>query len=130
MRRLRAVMAAVCRLVSCWFDESVALQSHEVLCTCVQVWRPHMASQHNRTSVLVVDIHRGHLTDEFMGSLTSMSTEVVYIPSGCCCRLQPLDVCVTPVLRDFLQVGSPVSPVASWLTSEAAVFSDLHLLVF
>lgn len=66
-----------------------------------KVWKPHVASSYQ--SVLIVDVHRGHLTDEFRTSLTSLSTDVFFIPSGCCCRLQPLDVCVTPVLRDFLQ---------------------------
>ncbi len=82
------------------------------LCVCVQVWRPRVAAQCHSESVLMVDVHRGHLTDEFRGSLTSMSTDIVFIPSGCSCRLQPLDVCVTPVLRDFLQVLSPISPVS------------------
>ncbi|XP_070778315.1 pogo transposable element with ZNF domain [Enoplosus armatus] len=68
-----------------------------------KVWCPREASQCISDSVLMVDVHRGHLTDEFRDSLTSVSTDVVFIPSGCCCRLQPLDVCVTPVLRDFLQ---------------------------
>ncbi|XP_073337747.1 pogo transposable element with ZNF domain isoform X1 [Pagrus major] len=66
-----------------------------------KVWKPHVASHWQ--SVLIVDVHRGHLRDEFRTSLTSLSTDVFFIPSGCCCRLQPLDVCVTPVLRDFLQ---------------------------
>lgn len=55
-----------------------------------------------------MDVHRSHLTEEFRSSLSSMSTNVLFIPSGCSCRLQPLDVCVTPVLRDFLQVVPPV----------------------
>lgn len=68
-----------------------------------KVWRPHLASQSNSESLLMVDIHHGHLTDEFRRSLTSVSTGVAFIPSGCSCRLQPIDVCVMPVLRDFLQ---------------------------
>ncbi|XP_028281590.1 uncharacterized protein pogza isoform X2 [Parambassis ranga] len=68
-----------------------------------KVWRPHVALQCNDKSFLMVDVHRHHLTDEFRDSLSSVSTETVFIPPGCCCRLQPLDVCVMPVLRDFLQ---------------------------
>lgn len=53
-----------------------------------------------------MDVHHGHLTEEFRSSLSSVSTNIFFIPSGCCCRLQPLDVCVTPVLRNYLQVFS------------------------
>lgn len=95
--------------------------SCDVMFTCVQVWKPHVASSYQ--SVLIVDVHRGHLTDEFRTSLTSLSTDVFFIPSGCCCRLQPLDVCVTPVLRDFLQVVSPVSLL--WICLTALDLSHL-----
>lgn len=79
--------------------------SCDAMSTCVQVWHPHVVSQSE--SLLMVDVHRGHLTEEFRSSLSSMSTNVFFIPSGCSCRLQPLDVCVTPVLQDFLQVAPP-----------------------
>lgn len=67
-----------------------------------KVWIPHVAVC-QRLSLLIADVHRGHLTDAFRSSLSSVSTDVVFIPSGCSCRLQPFDVCVMPVLRDFLQ---------------------------
>uniref|UniRef100_A0A3B4WR92 Pogo transposable element derived with ZNF domain a n=1 Tax=Seriola lalandi dorsalis TaxID=1841481 RepID=A0A3B4WR92_SERLL len=69
-----------------------------------KVWRPCVAvSGCDSQSVLMVDVHRGHLTDAFRDALSSASTDVVLIPSGCSSRLQPLNVCVTPVLREFLQ---------------------------
>ncbi|KAG7225226.1 hypothetical protein INR49_014616 [Caranx melampygus] len=69
-----------------------------------KVWRPRVAvSGTDRQSVLMVDVHQGHQTDHFRDALSSASTDLVLIPSGCSCRLQPLDVCVTPVLKDFLQ---------------------------
>lgn len=68
-----------------------------------KVWRPCVTSPCHSGSVLMVDVHRGHLADEFVDSLTAMFTNIVFIPAGCCCRVQPLDVCVTPVLREFLQ---------------------------
>uniref|UniRef100_A0AAQ4PCN2 Pogo transposable element derived with ZNF domain a n=1 Tax=Gasterosteus aculeatus aculeatus TaxID=481459 RepID=A0AAQ4PCN2_GASAC len=68
-----------------------------------KVWRPRVVLGCNRETVLLVDVHRGHLTDEFRDSLKSQATGAAFIPPGCCCRLQPLDVCLTPVLRDFLQ---------------------------
>ncbi|XP_069024764.1 pogo transposable element with ZNF domain isoform X2 [Embiotoca jacksoni] len=68
-----------------------------------KVWRPHVDQLHGE-SLLMVDVHQGHQAYGFRNSLSSVSTDVLFIPSGCCWRLQPLDVCVTPVLRDFLQV--------------------------
>ncbi|XP_058474863.1 pogo transposable element with ZNF domain isoform X2 [Solea solea] len=69
-----------------------------------KVWRPCMeVSGHSRESVLLVDSHRGHLTSQFKDDLSSISTDVMVIPPGCSCRLQPLHICVTPVLQDFLQ---------------------------
>lgn len=68
-----------------------------------KVWRPHTSSQLDHESLLMLDIHRGHVTTEFREALTSTSTDIIFIPLGCCSRLQPLDVCVAPVVRDFLQ---------------------------
>uniref|UniRef100_A0A3P8SWK7 C2H2-type domain-containing protein n=1 Tax=Amphiprion percula TaxID=161767 RepID=A0A3P8SWK7_AMPPE len=81
-----------------------------------QVWRPHATAQLDHESLLMVDIHRGHVTTEFRDALTSTSTDVVFIPLGCCARLQPLDVCVVPVVRDFLQVLLPVPVYQSALS--------------
>lgn len=54
-----------------------------------------------------MDVHRGHLSTEFQGNLSSCQTQTAVIPAGCCCRLQPLDVCVAQVLRDHLMVLPP-----------------------
>ncbi|XP_061616403.1 pogo transposable element with ZNF domain [Phyllopteryx taeniolatus] len=67
-----------------------------------KVWRPHVVPYGK--SLLMVDVHRGHTTDEFKFYLSSASTDAIFIPAGCSCRLQPLDVCVKPVLHKFLQV--------------------------
>ncbi|XP_078146333.1 pogo transposable element with ZNF domain [Centroberyx gerrardi] len=67
-----------------------------------KVWRPRVAAQSGGRSLLIVDTHRGHLQDSFLTGLNSLSVPAV-IPISCCCRLQPLDVCITPVLREFLQ---------------------------
>jgi len=75
-----------------------------------------MTSEYDHNSLLVMDVHRGHLSDKFRESLSSVKTNVAFIPSGCSCRLQPLDICVTQVLKDFLQVLSSVilvSPVSA-----------------
>lgn len=44
------------------------------------------------------------MTGPFRKELSFLSTDLMVIPAHCSCRLQPLHVCVTPVLRDFLQV--------------------------
>ncbi|RVE67155.1 hypothetical protein OJAV_G00114200 [Oryzias javanicus] len=67
-----------------------------------KVWCPNVASKYDQTSILMMDVHRGHLSSAFRGSLSSCRTLAAFIPSGCSCRLQPLDVCVTQVLRDQL----------------------------
>ncbi|XP_051926997.1 pogo transposable element with ZNF domain isoform X1 [Hippocampus zosterae] len=66
-----------------------------------QVWRPHVWLRGK--SLLMADVHRGHTSDEFKGLLRAASTDAIFIPAGCSCRLQPLDVCVKPVLLNFLQ---------------------------
>lgn len=77
------------------------------LCPPVQVWQPHTAARGSSLHLLIADVHRGHLKAEFRERLGSLGTSVVFIPSGCSSRVQPLDVCVTPVLQDFLQVTPP-----------------------
>lgn len=68
------------------------------------MWRPHVWPRGK--SLLMADVHRGHTGDEFKGLLSAASTDAIFIPAGCSCRLQPLDVCVKPVLRNFLQVSA------------------------
>ena len=77
----------------------------------MQVWRPLVVSRWNTQVLLLLDVHLGHLTDQFRGTMSSENTELLFIPPSCSCRLQPLNVCVTPVLRDFLQVPVCPSPV-------------------
>ncbi|XP_029977003.1 uncharacterized protein pogza [Salarias fasciatus] len=68
-----------------------------------KVWRRHVASRVQGPSILILDPHRGHQSLQFRSSLSRWSTTVHYVPPGCCSSLQPLDVCLAPVLRDFLQ---------------------------
>ncbi|PWA33331.1 hypothetical protein CCH79_00014087 [Gambusia affinis] len=68
-----------------------------------KVWRPYMTSRSGDRSLLVMDVHRGHLSDAFRDRLSAVNTNIAFIPAGCSCRLQPLEICVTQVLRDFLQ---------------------------
>uniref|UniRef100_A0A3Q1GVA0 C2H2-type domain-containing protein n=2 Tax=Acanthochromis polyacanthus TaxID=80966 RepID=A0A3Q1GVA0_9TELE len=110
-----------------------------------KVWRPHMTSQLDHESLLMVDIHRGHVTNEFRDALTSASTDVIFIPLGCCARLQPLDVCVVPVVRDFLQarwiqlacdgglgtlhLGQLALTLACWLSEVASTLNSQSVIM-
>uniref|UniRef100_A0A3Q2FDU8 Pogo transposable element derived with ZNF domain a n=1 Tax=Cyprinodon variegatus TaxID=28743 RepID=A0A3Q2FDU8_CYPVA len=68
-----------------------------------KVWRPCVTSKQNDDSFLMMDVHRGHLSQAFRENLSACNTDIAFIPAGCSCRLQPLEICVTQVLRDFLQ---------------------------
>uniref|UniRef100_A0A096LY95 Pogo transposable element derived with ZNF domain a n=1 Tax=Poecilia formosa TaxID=48698 RepID=A0A096LY95_POEFO len=68
-----------------------------------KVWRPYVTSRSGDRTLLVMDVHRGHLSKAFRDSLSAVNTHIAFIPAGCSCRLQPLEICVTQVLRDFLQ---------------------------
>lgn len=76
-------------------------------CRPVQVWRPHTSAHGSSSHLLIADIHRGHLNEDFRKHLGSLCTNISFIPSGCSSCVQPLDVCVTPVLQEFLQVTPP-----------------------
>ncbi|CAI7926935.1 unnamed protein product [Closterium sp. NIES-54] len=50
--------------------------------------------RHAKSSMLVLDSYRGHLTEEVKEKLREMNCVPAIIPSGCTAEVQPLDVCV------------------------------------
>ncbi|CAG5887818.1 unnamed protein product [Menidia menidia] len=68
-----------------------------------KVWQPHVTSKYDHHSLLLMDQYRGHVSGKCRKSLSAARTIASLIPPGCGCRLQPLEICVTHVLRDFLQ---------------------------
>ncbi|KAK5921511.1 hypothetical protein CgunFtcFv8_018869 [Champsocephalus gunnari] len=66
-----------------------------------KVWLKHVSGQLGK-SLLVLDRHREHLGDPFLASLSGSRTLPALIPDGCSPRLQPLEVCLKPVLKRFL----------------------------
>lgn len=66
-----------------------------------KVWTPHV-SRPPQKSLLVLDRHREHLRDSFLTSISGSGTLPAMIPGGCSFRLQPLEVCLKPVLKSFL----------------------------
>lgn len=68
-----------------------------------KVWLQHVAGPTlPRKSVLVLDRHRGHLGDAFLTSIGELGTLPALIPGGCSSHLQPLEVCMKPVLQRLL----------------------------
>ncbi|XP_045550662.1 uncharacterized protein [Salmo salar] len=68
-----------------------------------KVWQKHVNPQAGGKGLLIMDTHHGHLADDFLAALNSSNTLPAVIPIGCSCRLQPLELCVVPVMKEFLQ---------------------------
>ncbi|KAK6323788.1 hypothetical protein J4Q44_G00061270 [Coregonus suidteri] len=68
-----------------------------------KVWQKHVNPQAGGKGLLIIDTHHGHLADDFLAALNSSNTLPAVIPIGCSCRLQPLELCVAPVMKEFLQ---------------------------
>ncbi|KAM4736125.1 uncharacterized protein FYW61_006397 [Anableps anableps] len=68
-----------------------------------KVWLQHLSGPAQPgKSMLVLDRHREHLGDPFLGSLSGSRSLPAVIPAGCSFCLQPLEVCLKPVLQRFL----------------------------
>lgn len=68
-----------------------------------KIWIPHISSSTNpHKTMLVLDRHREHLRDSFLTSISGLGTLPAMIPGGCSFRLQPLEICLKPVLKFFL----------------------------
>ncbi|XP_061088564.1 pogo transposable element with ZNF domain isoform X5 [Conger conger] len=105
-----------------------------------QVWQKHMKSQGGGKGMLIMDSFRGHLTDDSLATLSAASTLPTIVPAGCTCRLQPLEMCLRPVLLRFLLArwtklaaqggaagASPkelVQLLVAWLVEALAPLSD------
>uniref|UniRef100_A0A4W5R9Z6 Pogo transposable element derived with ZNF domain a n=1 Tax=Hucho hucho TaxID=62062 RepID=A0A4W5R9Z6_9TELE len=68
-----------------------------------KVWQKHVNPQAGGKGLLIMDTHHGHLANDFLAALNSSNTLPAVIPIGCSCRLQPLELCVVPVMKEFLQ---------------------------
>ncbi|XP_054853799.1 pogo transposable element with ZNF domain [Eublepharis macularius] len=66
-----------------------------------KVWQKHIESQ-NSKSMLVLDCHRTHLSEEVLTMLSSFSTLPAVVPAGCSSKIQPLDVCIKRTVKNFL----------------------------
>ncbi|XP_035386916.1 pogo transposable element derived with ZNF domain b isoform X2 [Electrophorus electricus] len=67
-----------------------------------RVWRQHLRSQNRDKAMLVMDGHHGHMSEDFLSTMSGTKTLPIIIPSGCTSQCQPLEMCVRPVLQKFL----------------------------
>uniref|UniRef100_A0A3B4D3M3 Pogo transposable element derived with ZNF domain b n=1 Tax=Pygocentrus nattereri TaxID=42514 RepID=A0A3B4D3M3_PYGNA len=67
-----------------------------------RVWQQHLNSQKGSKTILVMDGHHSHMSEGFVSTMSGTKTLPVIIPSGCTSKLQPLEICVRPVLKKFL----------------------------
>ncbi|KAM9353593.1 pogo transposable element with ZNF domain [Symphorus nematophorus] len=68
-----------------------------------KVWLQHVSGPAQPSkSMLVLDRHREHLGESFLTSVSGSGTLPAVIPGGCSIHLQPLEVCLKPVLQRFL----------------------------
>ncbi|KAG9345317.1 hypothetical protein JZ751_009863 [Albula glossodonta] len=68
-----------------------------------QVWQKHMKTRGGAKGMLIMDSFRSHMLDDTLATLSATSTLPTVVPAGCTCRLQPLEMCVRPLLQRFLQ---------------------------
>ncbi|XP_069040944.1 pogo transposable element with ZNF domain isoform X2 [Lepisosteus oculatus] len=78
-------------------------EEEEVEIWISRVWQKHMDSQSGAKGMLVVDSFRSHMSEDSLAALSAANTLPAIIPAGCTSRVLPLEVCVGPALRSFLQ---------------------------
>lgn len=68
-----------------------------------RVWQQHLSGlAQAKKSMLVLDRHREHLGDQFLGSVSGSRCLPAVIPAGCSFHLQPLEMCLKPALQRHL----------------------------
>ncbi|KAK9515999.1 hypothetical protein VZT92_025329 [Zoarces viviparus] len=68
-----------------------------------KVWLKHVSGPTRASkTMLVLDRHREHMGDPFLTSISGSGTLPAVIPGGCSFPLQPLEICVKPVLQHYL----------------------------
>ncbi|KPP73164.1 pogo transposable element with ZNF domain-like [Scleropages formosus] len=104
-----------------------------------QVWQKHVNSQGGNKAMLILDSFRSHMLEDSLAAISAVNTLPTVIPIGCTCRLQPLEMCLKPVLQHFLQArwtqlasqggaagASPkdlVQLLVAWLVESLATFA-------
>ncbi|KAJ8273650.1 hypothetical protein GJAV_G00104020 [Gymnothorax javanicus] len=68
-----------------------------------QAWQRCGASAAGCSTVLLMDGFRGHNRSDFVDLLRKAGTLTAVIPPSCSSRLQPLEMCIGPAFRGFLE---------------------------
>ncbi|XP_067280916.1 pogo transposable element with ZNF domain isoform X2 [Pseudorasbora parva] len=68
-----------------------------------KVWSRHVNPSSGGKGLLILDTYKGHASNEFLAALNSANSLPGLIPRSCSRRLQPIEACMGPVLREFLQ---------------------------
>ncbi|XP_076827600.1 pogo transposable element with ZNF domain isoform X2 [Brachyhypopomus gauderio] len=77
-------------------------ETEELELWTARVWKQYLRSQNGDKAMLVIDGHHGHMSEDFLSTVSGTKTLPVIIPSGCTGQCQPLEMCVRPVLQKFL----------------------------
>lgn len=94
-----------------------------------KVWRPYVDPSSGGKALLIMDTYREHTAKGFLASLNSANTLPGMVPQACSCNLQPLEACVGPVLREFLQARWSQHVVESPHNLIGTEPADLALLI-
>ncbi|CAI7913899.1 unnamed protein product [Closterium sp. NIES-54] len=92
---------------------------------CVKPFLKPGFGRHARSSMVVLDLYRCHLTEGVKEKFRELNCVPTIIPSGCTAEVQPLDVCINKsfkasILCDFVGAGNlkkpPPEVVVRWIS--------------
>uniref|UniRef100_H2ZZ73 Pogo transposable element derived with ZNF domain n=1 Tax=Latimeria chalumnae TaxID=7897 RepID=H2ZZ73_LATCH len=66
-----------------------------------RIWQKHFEAQGSK-GMLVMDSLRTHLSEETLSLLNSSNTLPAVIPAGCTSKVQPVDICISQTLKNYL----------------------------
>ena len=78
---------------SAWMDKELMLEWIE------RFWKPY-TMRHNRPTLLLLDKFSAHMCSSVVSALNDLQTEVEFLPPGCTCAVQPVDVGINKPLKD------------------------------
>ena len=95
-----------------WADEEIMrLWVKKVLRPYVETAPKHVVP------LLILDVHTAHKTEDVRNDIYSLGVEIEYIPGGCTCLVQPVDV----------GIGKPLKTYARRLWEEWMIESGINL---
>ncbi|CAI7831875.1 unnamed protein product [Closterium sp. NIES-54] len=103
-----------------WMDANGVIRWLE---ECVKPFLKPGFGRHARSSMVVLDSYRGHLTEGVKEKFRELNCVPAIIPSGCTAEIQPLDVCIN---KSFKASKPPPEVVVRWISRAwKAVPADL-----